>query len=160
LFAEQRKYLRQRTGRTAAAIVVICGLMLGYFVCRTFVEPLPRHYSPDFGTAKWIQVSPQDRAGYFRKDLYIPGRVERSWLEIAATGSYQLIVNNVMVDQVQLPGARLSGLYDITGLLSTGKNAIAVYVPGNWFDEALQIRVRGSLTVAGLRPQDFYSSAS
>jgi len=160
LFAEQRKYLRQRTGRTAAAIVVICGLMLGYFVCRTFVEPLPRHYSPDFGTAKWIQVSPQDRAGYFRKDLYIPGRVERSWLEIAATGSYQLIVNNVMVDQVQLPGARLSGLYDITGLLSTGKNAIAVYVPGNWFDEALQIRVRGSLTVAGARPQEFYSDAS
>jgi hypothetical protein len=62
LFAKQREYLRQPTGRTAAAIVAICGLMLGYFVCRTFVEPLPRQYSPDFGIAKWIQVSPNDRA--------------------------------------------------------------------------------------------------
>ena len=160
MFAEQREYLRQPTGRTAAVIVAICGLMLGYFVCRTFVEPLPRQYSPDFGIAKWIQVSPHDRAAYFRKDLYIPGSVERSWLEVAATGSYLLIVNNVVVDQVQLPGARLSGLYDITGLLSSGKNAIAVYVPGNWFDEALQIRIRGSLTVAGARPQEFFSDAS
>ena len=160
MFAKQREYLRQPTGRTAAAIVAICGLMLGYFVCRTFVEPLPRQYSPDFGIAKWIQVSPHDRAAYFRKDLYIPGSVERSWLEIAATGSFQLIVNNVAFDQVQLPGARLSGLYDITGLLSTGKNAIAVYVPGNWFDEALQIRIRGSLTVAGAQPLEFFSDAS
>ena len=160
MFAEQREYLRQPTGRTAAAIVVICGLMLSYFVSRTFVEPLPRHYSPDFGIARWIQVSPDERAAYFRKDLFITGRIKRSWLEIAATGSYQLIVNNVAVDQVQLPGARVSGLYDITGLLSTGKNAIAVYVPGSWFDAALQIRARGSFTVAGAGPQEFYSDSN
>ena len=160
MLATLREYLRQPTGRTAASMVLICGLMLGYFVCRTFVEPLPRQYAPDFGNAKWIQVSAHDRAAYFRKDLYISGPVERSWLVIAATGSYQLIVNNVAVDQVQLPGARLSGIYDITNFLSTGKNAIAVYVPGSWFDDALQIRVRGSLTIAGARPQEFFSDAS
>jgi hypothetical protein len=160
LFANLREYLRQPAGRTAASIVLICGLMLGYFVCRTFVEPLPRQYAPYFGNAKWIQVSQHDRAAYFRKDLYVPGPVERSWLVIAATGSYQLIVNNVAVDQAQLPGARLSGLYDITNLLSTGKNAIAVYVPGSWFDDALQICVRGSLTIAGAKPQEFLSDAS
>src|SRR5277367_2790687 len=106
-------YLHSRQGRVAASIVCLSGLLLGQFVCRTYLDRLPASYNLDFGAAKWIQAETRTEGGYYRKDLYITGPIEEGWIAIAATGSYQLIVNNVIVDAEQLPDARPSGLYDI-----------------------------------------------
>jgi len=153
-------YLRTPTGRTALAVVVAFGLMLGYFVSRTYVNPLPRQYYIDFRDARWIQMPTPAHNTYFRKDIYIPGNVERAWIAVATTGSYEIMVNNVKIDEERYPGARLTTVQDITVLLSSGKNVIAIFVPGDSSDGPRQVLVRGAYQVAGAPPIEFVSDSS
>src|SRR5579883_185240 len=155
-----RRYLAGREGRLALLCVVGCGIALGYFICRTFVMPLTKTYPPDFGKAQWIQVADKGDAGYFRKDLYIESDIESAWLMIAATGSYQLVVNNVQLDNYEFPGARPSNIYDITALLAPGQNVVAVYVAGDSSIGRRQIIVRGSIKVAGAPAREFVTDTT
>lgn len=153
-------YLAMRNGRIAATLVIACGIVLGYFVGRTFVLPLTKTYPPDFGAAQWIEVANGGEAGYFRKNIYIAGSIKSAWLELASTGSYQLMVNNVQLDNVLFPGARPSGIYDITALLAPGQNVIALYLAGDSSIGARQIIARGAITVAGAPPQQFTTDST
>src|SRR5260370_13888637 len=155
-------YLKTSTGRVSAAIVLACALVLAYFIGRTFVSPLPRQYRLDFGAAHWIQRAgaKSTDADYFRKSLYMTGPVKRAWVEIAVTGYYQLYVNNIVVDQGTFPCVRLTGVYDLTWLLSHGKNAIAIYLQGGRFPGPNQIRVRGFYQVAGSPVQEVVSDST
>src|SRR5208337_4856672 len=92
-------YLRTSDGRLALAMVAACALVIAYFVGRSLVVPLPRSYRLDFGKARWIESSTASQTGYFRKTLYIPGRVDSAWVEIAASDSFDLSVNNVKFGQ-------------------------------------------------------------
>ncbi len=153
-------YIRTLRGLTASAIVAISGVILGYMFWRTYLNPLPPSHKLDFGAARWIQLPARTEGSYYRKDLYIATKIERAWVSLAATGSYELIINNVIVDTNKLPGARPSGLYDITRLLARGKNVIAVYVPGEWWTGYPQIRVRGMYRAFGGAMIEFVSDTS
>src|SRR5579863_2679485 len=93
-----RQYLTTGQGRVSLVAVVSCALALAFVVGRTFVEPMPRQYKLDFGAAKWIELPERLPAAYFRKSLYISGSLDRAWLELAATGHYDLFVNDILVD--------------------------------------------------------------
>jgi hypothetical protein len=154
------RYLDRPEARTASAVVAICGLLLGYFVGRTYVDRLPMQYEIPFAHAKWIQMPTPAKASYFRKDLYIPDSIERAWISIASTGSYRLIVNNIIIDDNQMAAARPSGLYDISGILYPGKNTVAVYVSADWSVGPRQIIVRGVCKTVGALPFEFNSDSS
>jgi 4-amino-4-deoxy-L-arabinose transferase-like glycosyltransferase len=155
-------YLRTRQGLTSLLLVVTCALVLAFFFGRTFVCPLPKGYYPAFGPAKWIQKpgATSAQAAYFRKSLYIGNSIQQSWIQIAATGNYDLYVNGVRVDERLYPCVRLAGAYDLKTLLSQGTNAIAVYVAAGTFPGPSQIRVRGAYSTPSSPVQEFYSDSS
>jgi 4-amino-4-deoxy-L-arabinose transferase-like glycosyltransferase len=156
------QYLKTSQGLVSLFLVLSCALVLAFFVGRTFICPLPTQYYPAFGPAKWIQkpdaISTQ--AAYFRKALYIDSSVQQAWIQLAATGNYDLYVNNILVDQRTYPCVRLTGAYDIKTLLSTGNNVIAVYVAAGTFPGPSQIQVRGAYTTPSSPPREFYSDST
>jgi 4-amino-4-deoxy-L-arabinose transferase-like glycosyltransferase len=155
-------YLKTRQGLTSLLLVVTCALVLAFFIGRTFVCPLPKGYYPAFGPAKWIQQrgATSAQAAYFRKSIYIGSSIQQAWIQIAATGNYDLYVNGVLVDERIYPCVRLTGAYDIKTLLSEGTNAIAVYVAAGTFPGPGQIRVRGAYSTPSSPLQEFYSDSS
>jgi hypothetical protein len=156
------RYLTTSQGRVSFILVLAYALVLALFVGRAFVFPLPAQYQLDFGKARWIQQpkAALERAAYFRKELYISGAVDHSWIQVSATGIYTLYVNSAFVGRKKYPGARPSGVYDLTSLLVPGKNTIAIYIePGN-FPGPGQIMVRGAYSLAGAPSQVFYSDSS
>jgi hypothetical protein len=155
-----RKYLTTSQGRTSLVAVVICALALAFVVGRTFVEPLPRKYKPDFGAAKWIELPEHLPAAYFRKSLYISGPLDRAWLELAATGHYDLYVNDILVDQRSFACVRVSGVYDLKRLLSPGKNVIAIYVPAGDSAGQNQMIARGFYAIASSPLHEFLSDST
>jgi 4-amino-4-deoxy-L-arabinose transferase-like glycosyltransferase len=155
-------YLKTRQGLTSLFLVVTCALILAFFLGRTFVCPLPKGYYPAFGPAKWIQMpgGTSARPAYFRKSLYIGNSIQQAWIQIAATGNYDLYVNGVRVDERLYPCVRLAGAYDLKTLLSQGTNVIAVYVAAGTFPGPSQIRVRGAYSTPSSPLQEFYSDSS
>lgn len=141
--ARFRKFLKTRDGAFALGIVLACGLALSFFTWRTFVDPLPGQYRLDFGNARWIEPATPSPCGYFRKTLYISGSVEHAWIEFSATDHVYVFVNGVFVNETNFSCARVSGIFDIKHLLTTGKNVIAVYVPRVFQPGSSQILVRG-----------------
>ncbi len=87
-------YLRTSDGRLSLIMVAACALVIAYFIGRSLIIPLPKSYQLDFGAARWIESSTASQTGYFRETLYIPGHVDRAWIEIAASDNYELYVNN------------------------------------------------------------------
>src|SRR4029077_2697704 len=93
------------------AIVATCGLMLGYFVFRTFVSPLPRQYQLNFGEAKWIQpsqVAPAPTA-YFRKDIFLSATPVQASLQVAATDNFTAMINGRSVGSETGIKTRIAG---------------------------------------------------
>jgi hypothetical protein len=156
------RYLKTSQGLVSLFLVLSCALVLAFFVGRTFVCPLPKQYYPAFGPAKWIQKpdATSAQAAYFRKSLYIGSSIQQAWIQIAATGNYDLYVNGVPVDQRIYPCVRLTGAYDIKTLLSTGNNVIAVYVAAGGFPGPGQIRIRGAYATSSSPTQEFYSDST
>jgi hypothetical protein len=154
------RYLHTRQGRSALALVTSLSIMLGYFIERTYFRPLPHRYSIDFRGAQWIQTPTPSRTTYFRKDIYLTDNVQRAWIALAATGSYQLVVNNVELENNQLPAARPATVQDISRLLSPGENVIAVYVGGESSFGPRQLLARGAYQVTGSSVQEFVSDSS
>lgn len=159
---EVRIYLSTRRGRRSFTIVATCALLLAYFTVRTFVSPMPAQYQLDFGKAKWIQQksATSRQAAYFRKTFYVDSNIERAWIQVAATGNYDLYINGIAIDHRSYPCVRLTGLYDIRWLLSQGTNAIALYVASGSFPGPGQIMARVSYKTAGSPAREFYSDSS
>jgi hypothetical protein len=147
-------------GRLPAGIVLAYAIALSFLVGRSLVERLPQQFDPDFGAAEWIEMRGTQTATYFRKSLYLTGAVDRAWLEVAATGKFELFVNNVEVETEVFPGVRVSGIYDLKPLLSDGKNVIAIHVPPGQFGGPPQIRVRGAYRIIDSPVQEFISDTS
>ena len=140
-------------------LVVACGLGLAWFVGRTFVDREPRQYRLDFGAAQWIEV-PAGKAAYFRGSLYVDGPVAAGWIQLAATGYYELYVNDVLMARRLYPCVRLSDVYDLKQILSQGKNVIALYVEAGQFPGVPQILVRSSYTIKGALARELVSDSS
>src|ERR1700736_2894525 len=103
-------YAKTREGVFSLLAVLICGVQLAFFTGLTFVDPIPTSYDLDFGSATWIQPSKPAQCAYFRKDLYLPGNVDRAWLQVAATDNFTLFINDVVVGQKAMASACVSGI--------------------------------------------------
>src|SRR5439155_5816692 len=104
------------------------GSALGYFVLHTFASPLHRQYQLDFGAAQWIEPAEFAPVAYFRKEIFLNTAPEQAWLEIAATDSFVLIVNDQRVRTERYLKTRIAKIYDIKNLLKAGTNVIAISV--------------------------------
>ena len=111
--------------RWAWALVIACGLLLGYYVLQTYGTPLYRQYQLDFGQAQWIE--PQESyapTAYFRKEVYLPSIPEQAWLEIAASDNFALVVNGRTLDTLSSVKTFVTGIYDLKSALKQGTNVI------------------------------------
>jgi hypothetical protein len=139
----------QRALHWSVALVAVCGLMLGYFVFRTFVSPLPRQYQLNFGEAQWIEPPQFAPVAYFRKDIFLSAEPKQAWLEVAATDNFQVIINGSSVGNENHVKTRVAGIYDIKKRLKPGTNVIAVGISRTSYPGSAQLLVRGAVTEPG-----------
>jgi hypothetical protein len=81
-------YLGTKEGKISLSLVIACGLVMVFFIGRTYLEPAPRTYTLDFGQAQWIEAAKPSPCNYFRKDLYLASTVDQAWIQIASTDNY------------------------------------------------------------------------
>src|SRR5712691_6926465 len=110
------------------ALVMACGLLLGYYIMRIYVDPLPHQYQLDFGPAQWIEPPDFAPVAYFRKDIFLSAAPEQAWLEVSASDNYKCIVNGRTVGNESSVKTRVAGIYDIKKRLKPGINVIAVTI--------------------------------
>lgn len=143
--------------RFALAAVVACGLILGYFVVRVFVSPLPHQYQLDFGSAKWIEPPETAPVAYFRKTIFLSTAVEQAWLQIAATDNFKLLVNGRSLAGESLTKTRVAGIYDIKRALKPGINVIGISIARLSFPGSAQVLARGQVREIGGNTTDITS---
>ena len=136
------EHLRPRDWRWSWAVVVVCGLMLGYYVQQTYFSPKQRQYQLDFGDAQWIEPPQFAPVAYFRKEVFLSVQPMQAWLEVAATDNYDVIVNGRSVGQETGLKTRVAGIYDIKKRLKVGTNVIAVSSSRTSYPGSAQILVR------------------
>src|SRR5213080_4880146 len=102
-----------RTVRWSWALVLACGLMLGYYVQQTYFSPRQHQYQLDFGDAQWIEPPEVAPIAYFRKEVFLSAPPEQAWVEVAAPDNYELIVNSRTVGKETAVKTRVAGIYDI-----------------------------------------------
>ena len=147
----------RKDARFGLWLVTMCAAVLGFFVCKTFVDPGPRQYALDFRKARWIEPPEVRAAGYFRGTLYISKPVARGWVEVAATDHFILYVNGIEVNETYFGAERVTGIFDIRPWLVQGKNVIAIYVPRVFAPGSSQVRVRGGYATVGGKEIEFVS---
>ena len=138
-----------RVMRWPLALVIVCGLLFGYYFVRTSVIPLPRQYQLDFGAAQWIEPPESAPVAYFRKDIFLSATPEQAWIEISATDNYECIVNGRTVGNESSVKTRVAGIYDIKKRLKPGKNVIAASISRTSFPGSAQLLVRGFVKEPG-----------
>src|SRR2546423_15187052 len=114
--------------RWALALVMTCGLLLGYYFVRAYVIPPPRQYQLDFADAQWIEPPETAPVAYFRKDIFLSTMPQQAWLEVAATDNFECIVNGRTIGKEGSVKTRVANIYDIKKRLKPGKNVIAVTI--------------------------------
>jgi 4-amino-4-deoxy-L-arabinose transferase-like glycosyltransferase len=127
-----------RTGRgaTSLLLVLVTGFLLGYYGWLSLAAPPLPTYRLNFGNAKWIRAVSDGPNGYFRKKFFLNGEVEQAWIQVAATDAIRLSINGSIVSGVSaarswtasVTSADPTVLCDITKLLKSGTNAVAVQV--------------------------------
>jgi 4-amino-4-deoxy-L-arabinose transferase-like glycosyltransferase len=137
------KHLRSRPQRWSWALVLACGLILGYYVQQTYFSPKQRQYQLDFGDAQWIEPAEVAPIGYFRKEVFLSVRPAQAWLEVAATDNYEVIVNGRSIGRDIGLKTRVAGIYDIKSHLRVGTNVIAVSSSRTSYPGSAQVLVRG-----------------
>ena len=99
----RKKYLPLQTLRWSWALVVVCGLLLGYYLLQTYGLPRHRQYQLDFGKAEWIEPAEAPAPiAYFRKEIYLSSSPAQAWIEIAASDNFGLIVNGHTIGNLSL----------------------------------------------------------
>ncbi|HXH13114.1 MAG TPA: glycosyltransferase family 39 protein [Alphaproteobacteria bacterium] len=107
-------------------IVLVTGLMVGFFLWRTYLGDAPRLYPVEFTQGQWLIAADEAPQGYFRHELYIPSAILQAWVVVAATDSFILYVNGKAVDGKGYASLNVSGIYDIGQYLLPGKNVVGV----------------------------------
>src|SRR6184192_1420683 len=144
-------HLPSRAERWSWALVLVCGLMLGYYVQQTYFSPKQRQYQLDFGDAQWIEPPEVAPLAYFRKEVFLSVPPEQAWVEVAAPDNYELIVNSRTVGKETAVKTRVAGIYDIKKRLKAGTNVIAVSVSRTSYPGSAQLLVRGLIKEPGGR---------
>ena len=129
--------------RAAGLIVALTTALLGWFVLRTWLSPLPATFAPQFGSARWIESRDASPTGYFRSRFFLDEIPRRAWVQIAATDSFDLYVNGKRIAKESFTSACATGLFDIGPNLTQGRNSVAVRVVRLSFPGAAQVCVAG-----------------
>lgn len=138
------------TVRWAWALVIFCGLLLGYYVVQTYATPRQRQYQLDFTGAKWIEpVESHSPVAYFRKEVYLPILPENAWLQISGSDNFGLTINGRTVGTANSVKSYETGIYDIKAPLKAGTNVIAVSVSRTSWPASAQTILRGQITLPG-----------
>ena len=156
-FLQPLRELSLRARRWSLILVLLCGGALGYFVLRTFASPLHRQYQLDFGTAQWIESAEFAPVAYFRRDIFLNAAPEQAWLEVAATDSFKVIINESTVGTETNLKTRIAQIYDIKRFLKPGTNVIAVSVTRNSYPGSAQLLVCGGFKEPGGKTASFTS---
>jgi Dolichyl-phosphate-mannose-protein mannosyltransferase len=148
-----------RTGRGATSLLLTLatGLLLGYYGWLSVAAPPLPTYRLDFGEAKWIRPVGDGADSYFRKKIFLSGEVEQAWIQVAATDSIRLSVNGSLVTTGNGTGtwsgsvtsADPTLLWDVTRLLRSGTNAVAIQVLRSTYPGVPRLLVR-----MGIRQKD------
>jgi hypothetical protein len=151
------QYIKTRQGGFSLFLVVACALMLVFFCVVSFVDLPQDLYRMDFGTAQWIQAVVPSQHNFFRKTLYIPGAVDRAWIQVSATDKYTVYVNRKSVGRRVFNSTCVARLYDLKKVLEPGKNVIAIEVDRYSFPGSGQLLVRGFYGLVGSPVQEYVS---
>src|SRR5436190_13537861 len=159
-FFEPLRELSPRALRLSLALVLVCGTLLGYFVLCTFASPLHRQYQLDFGTAQWIEPAEFAPVAHFRRDVFLNAAPEQAWLEVAATDSFEVIVNGKAIGAESNPKTRVAQIYDIKKFLKTGTNVVAISVTRVSYPGSAQLLVCGGFKEPSAKPNFLVSDES
>jgi dolichyl-phosphate-mannose-protein mannosyltransferase len=156
-FLQPLRDLPPRARRWSLVLVLLCGSVLGYFVLRTCASPLHRQYQLDFGAAQWIEPAEFAPVAYFRREIFLNAAPEQAWLEVAATDSFKIIINEGIVGTETNLKTRVAQIYDVKKFLKPGTNVIAISVTRNSYPGSAQLLVCGSFKEPGGRTGSFIS---
>jgi hypothetical protein len=156
-FLQPLRELSPRALRWSLVLVLVCGSVLGYFALRTFARPLHRQYQLDFGTAQWIEPADFAPVAYFRRNIFLNTAPEQAWLEIAATDSFEVIINGEAVGIESNPKTRIAQIYDIKKFLRPGTNVIAISVRRVSYPGSAQLLVCASFKEPASKPNSVVS---
>jgi hypothetical protein len=142
-------------------LVIACGLLLGYYVLRTYATPRERQYQLDFGKAEWIEPAESFAPiAYFRKEVFLPALPQKAWVEVAASDTFGLIVNGHTIATQSSVKNYETGIYDIKRALKQGTNVIAVSVSRTSYPGSAQLLLRGEITEPGGQVTQLLSDGS
>src|SRR6266513_2146496 len=150
-FLQPLRGLPPRARRLSLVLVLLCGGALGYFGLRTFASPLHRQYQLDFGAAQWIEPAEFAPVAYFRRQIFLNAAPEQAWLEVAATDSFKIIINEHIVGGEANLKTRIAQIYDVKKFLKPGTNVIAISVTRTSYPGSAELLVCGSFKEPGGR---------
>ena len=150
-FLQPLRGLPPRARRWSLVLVLLCGGALGYFGLRTFAGPLHRQYQLDFGSAQWIEPAEFAPVAYFRREIFLNAAPEQAWLEVAATDSFKIIINEHIVGGEANLKTRIAQIYDVKKFLKPGTNVIAISVTRTSYPGSAELLVCGSFKEPGGR---------
>src|SRR5437899_8731688 len=143
--------------RWSLVLVLLCGALLGFFIFRAFASPLYRQYQLDFGAAQWIEPAEFAPVAYFRRQIFLNAEPEQAWLEVAATDSFKIIINDSTVGTETSLKTRVAQIYDVKKFLKPGTNVIAIAVIRNSYPGSAQLLVYGDYKEPGGKTGSFIS---
>src|SRR6266699_2908635 len=156
-FLQPLRGLPPRARRLSLVLVLLCGALLGFFVLRTFASPAHRQYQLDFGAAQWIEPAEFAPVAYFRRQIFLNAEPEQAWLEVAATDSFKIIINDSTVGTGTSLKTRVAQIYDVKRFLKPGTNVIAISVVRNSYPGSAQLLVCGGFKEPGGKTGSFIS---
>src|SRR5438477_9702374 len=156
-FLQPLRDLPPRARRWSLVLVVLCGALLGFFIFRAFASPLYRQYQLDFGAAQWIEPAEFAPVAYFRREIFLKAAPEQAWLEVAATDSFKIIINDGIVGTETNLKTRVAQIYDVKKFLTPGTNIIAISVTRNSYPGSAQLLVYGGYKEPGGKTGSFIS---
>src|SRR5205809_496890 len=156
-FLQPLRDLPPRARRWSLVLVLLCGALLGLFVRRTFASPLYRQYQLDFGAAQWIEPAEFAPVAYFRREIFLNAEPEQAWLEVAATDSFKIIINDRTVGTETNLKTRVAQIYDVKRSLKPGTNVIAISVVRDSYPGSAQLLVCGGFKEPGGKTGSFIS---
>lgn len=143
----EKRNLSFQALRWSWTLVILCGLLLGYYLFRTYGQPRHRQYQLEFGKAEWIEpAEAPSPIAYFRKEVYLGALPAQAWIEIAASDNFGLLVNGHTIGNVASVKSFEAGIYDIKRALKVGTNVIAVSISRTSYPGPAQLLVRGQIT--------------
>ena len=141
-------------------LIIVFGLIFGYFIWQSFYGDLPPSHSLNWGTAQWITTPAPSPIGLFRKELFVSNKVLYGWIQISASDTYHLAVNEKAVVANAFYNSNVSGVHDLTSYLRPGKNVVAISVRRLSFPGSSQTIVRGAYMDASGNETIFFSDGS